>query len=221
MKILIVDDHALIRDALRGVLKELTHEATVLEAADSRQAMSLIDSNPDLHLILLDLNLPDRDGLAVLADLRRHHATISLVVLSASEDRDSILKAIDLGALGFIPKSAPHEVIVNALRLVFSGGVYIPLQALASVETREAKPVAQRSSMSPADCGLTERQMEVLALMMEGKSNKAISRMLDVAEPTVKHHVTAVLKALNVSNRTEAVIAVGSLGWDLPHITER
>jgi DNA-binding NarL/FixJ family response regulator len=75
--------------------------------------------------------------------------------------------------------------------------------------------------MSPADCGLTERQMEVLALMMEGKSNKAISRMLDVAEPTVKHHVTAVLKALNVTNRTEAVIAVGSLGWDLPHITER
>jgi DNA-binding NarL/FixJ family response regulator len=221
MKILIVDDHALIRDALRGVLKELTHEATVLEAADSRQAMSLIDSNPDLHLILLDLNLPDRDGLAVLADLRRHHATISLVVLSASEDRDSILKAIDLGALGFIPKSAPHEVIVNALRLVFSGGVYIPLQALASVETREAKPEAQRSPMSPADCGLTERQMEVLALMMEGKSNKAISRMLDVAEPTVKHHVTAVLKALNVTNRTEAVIAVGSLGWDLPHITER
>jgi DNA-binding NarL/FixJ family response regulator len=221
MKILIVDDHALIRDALRGVLKELTQEATVLEAADSRQAMNLIDANPDLHLILLDLNLPDRDGLAVLADLRRHHATISLVVLSASEDRDSILKAIDLGALGFIPKSAPHEVIVNALRLVFSGGVYIPPQALARVETREAMPVTPRSSMSPADCGLTERQMAVLALMMEGKSNKAISRMLDVAEPTVKHHVTAVLKALNVTNRTEAVIAVGSLGWDLPPITER
>jgi DNA-binding NarL/FixJ family response regulator len=221
MKILIVDDHALIRDALRGVLKELGQNATVLEAADSRQATRLIEANPDLHLILLDLNLPDRNGFAVLADLRRHHATISIVVLSASEDRGSILKAIDLGALGFIPKSAPHDVIVNALRLVFSGGVYIPPEALARAETREAKTAAQRSSKSPADCGLTERQMEVLALMMEGKSNKAISRMLDVAEPTVKHHVTAVLKALNVSNRTEAVIVVGSLGWDLPQIAQR
>ena len=221
MKILIVDDHALIRDALRGVLKELAQEATVLEAADSRQAMHLVEANPDLHLILLDLNLPDRDGFAVLADLRRRHATISLVVLSASDDRDSILRAIDLGALGFIPKSAPHDVIVNALRLVFSGGVYIPPEALARTraETREAKPAAQRP-MSPADCGLTERQIEVLALMMEGKSNKAISRLLDVAEPTVKHHVTAVLKALNVTNRTEAVIAVGSLGWQLPRIAE-
>jgi DNA-binding NarL/FixJ family response regulator len=146
MKILIVDDHALIRDALRGVLKELAQEATVLEAADSRQAMRLIEANPDLHLVLLDLNLPDRDGLAVLADLRRHHATISLVVLSASEDRDCILKAIDLGALGFIPKSAPHDVIVNALRLVFSGGVYTPPEALARTrtETREAKPATHR-----------------------------------------------------------------------------
>jgi DNA-binding NarL/FixJ family response regulator len=223
MKILLVDDHALIRDALRGVLKELAYEATVLEAADSRQAMRLVEANPDLHLILLDLNLPDRDGFAVLADLRRRHATISLVVLSASDDRDSILRAIDLGALGFIPKSAPHDVIVNALRLVFSGGVYIPPEALARTraETREAMPATQQRPMSPADCGLTERQLEVLALMMEGKSNKAISRLLDVAEPTVKHHVTAVLKALNVTNRTEAVIAVGSLGWQLPRIAER
>ena len=92
--------------------------------------MRLVEAHPDFHLILLDLNLPDRDGFAVLADLRRRHATISLVVLSASQDRDSILKAIDLGALGFIPKSSPHDVMVNALRLIFSGGVYIPPEAL-------------------------------------------------------------------------------------------
>jgi DNA-binding NarL/FixJ family response regulator len=215
MKILLVDDHALIRDALHGVLKELAPEATVLEAADSRQAMRLVEAHPDLHLILLDLNLPDRDGFAVLTDLRRRHATISLVVLSASQDRDSILKAIDLGALGFIPKSSPRDVMANALRLIFSGGVYIPPEALAPTEFKEH--VRQRP-MSPADLGLTGRQVEVLALMMEGKSNKAISRMLDVAEPTVKHHVTAVLKALNVTNRTEAVIAAGTLGWELPRI---
>jgi len=218
MKILIVDDHALIRDALRGVLKDLAQETTVLEAADSHHAMRLVEAHPDLHLILLDLNLPDRDGFAVLADLRSHHATISLVVLSASQDRDSILKAIDLGALGFIPKSSPRDVMVNALRLIFSGGVYIPPEALAPAEPKES---ARQRPMSPADLGLTGRQVEVLALMMEGKSNKAISRTLGVAEPTVKHHVTAVLKALNVTNRTEAVITVGTLGWELPRIAGR
>jgi len=219
MKVLLVDDHVLIRDALRGVLRELTDQATVLEAANFGQAMCLIESHPDLHLILLDLNLPDRDGFATLADLRKRYATISVVVLSAFHDRDNIIRALDLGALGFIPKSAPREVMVNALRLVFAGGIYIPPEALAVVENVE-RPVARRA-VSPADVGFTERQMEVLALMMQGKSNKAISRILNVAEPTVKHHVTAILRGLKVANRTEAVIAVGSLGWKLPQIAER
>src|SRR5437660_11120755 len=178
MKILLVDDHVLIRDALRGVLRELTSDATVLEASDSRQAMRLIEAHPDLHLILLDLNLPDRDGFSVIADLRRHHATISLVVLSASQDRDTVMRALDLGALGFSPKSAPREVMVNALRLVFAGGIYIPPEALIRPEAKVAKPALGRP-VSPADLGLTERQMEVLALMMQGKSNKVISRLLD------------------------------------------
>jgi DNA-binding NarL/FixJ family response regulator len=217
MKILLVDDHALIRDALRGIVKELAPDAAVLEAADSRQAMHLVKANPDLHLILLDLNLPDRDGFSVLADLRSHYATISCVVLSASQDRGSIVKAMDLGVLGFIPKSSPREVMVNALRLIFSGGIYIPPEALHRSEA--AKPPAV--PVSPADLGLTARQVEVLALMMQGKSNKAISRILDVAEPTVKHHVSAILKALKVMSRTEAVIAVGSFGWELPRIGDQ
>jgi DNA-binding NarL/FixJ family response regulator len=217
MKVLVVDDHALIRDALRGVLAELAADTSVLEASDSRQAMRLVEANPDLHVVLLDLGLPDRDGFAVLADLRRRHAAISVVVLSALSDRDSVLRAIDLGALGFIPKSAPREVMVNALRLVFAGGIYLPPEALARAEPKETKPPRPAS---PADLGLTERQQEVLALMMQGKSNKVISRRLEVAEPTVKHHVTAILKALKVANRTEAVIAVGSLGWQLPPVEE-
>jgi DNA-binding NarL/FixJ family response regulator len=219
MKALLVDDHVLIRDALRGVLKELTDDATVLEAADCLQAMRLIESHLDLHLILLDLNLPDGDGFAMLADLRRRFAAISVVVLSAFHDREKILRALDLGALGFIPKSAPRDVMVNALRLIFAGGIYIPPEALGRVE-KEPQPDAEHP-LSQADIGLTERQMEVLALMMQGKSNKVISRILEVAEPTVKHHVTAILKGLKVANRTEAVIAVGSLGWKLPQVTER
>jgi DNA-binding NarL/FixJ family response regulator len=220
MKILLVDDHVLIRDALRSILKEVATDAEVLEAADCRQAMRLIETHPDIHLILLDLNLPDRDGFAVLTDLRERYVTISLVVLSALHDRETVLRALDLGALGFIPKSAPRDVMVNALRLIFAGGVYIPPEALGRAESKERRPAAGRPVL-PADLGFTERQMEVLALMMQGKSNKAISRILDVAEPTVKHHVTAVLKGLKVANRTEAVIAVGSLGWDLPQIADR
>ncbi|HET9536006.1 MAG TPA: response regulator transcription factor [Mesorhizobium sp.] len=220
MKILLVDDHALIRDALRGVLKELAADAAILEASDSRQAMRLIEQHPDLHLILLDLNLPDRDGFAVLSDLRKRCATISIVVLSAFNARENVLRALDLGALGFIPKSSSREVMANALRLIFSGGVYIPPEALGRAETTVAVAALGRR-VSPTDLGLTERQMEVLALMMQGKSNKAISRILDAAEPTVKHHVTAILKALKVANRTEAVIAVGALGWELPQISDR
>jgi DNA-binding NarL/FixJ family response regulator len=220
MKILLIDDHVLIREALRGVLRELAGDATVLEASDSRQAMRLIEAHPDLHLILLDLNLPDRDGFAVLADLRKQFATISLVVLSAFHDRENIVRALDLGALGFIPKSAPRDVMVNALRLVFAGGIYIPPEALVRAGSKPQQAAAGRP-VSPADLGFTGRQMEVLALMMQGKSNKAISRILDVAEPTVKHHVTAILKSLKVANRTEAVIAVGALGWELPQVAER
>jgi DNA-binding NarL/FixJ family response regulator len=220
MKILVVDDHVLIRDALRGALKELHGVASILEASDGRQTMRLIQEHPDLALVLLDLNLPDRDGFAVLAELRKLYPTISIVVLSAFRDRDTIAKALELGAVGFIPKSAQREVMLKALQLVLAGGMYIPPEMLARAGS--PLPPAQRdvAPVSPADLGLTERQMQVLALMMQGKSNKAIGRALNLAEPTVKTNVTAVLKALKVSNRTEAVIAVGALGWVLLQVAD-
>jgi DNA-binding NarL/FixJ family response regulator len=218
MKILVVDDHVLIRDALRAALKELQDVTTVLEASDCRQAMELIQEHPDLALILLDLNLPDRDGFSVLAELRQRHPAVSIVVLSAFHDRDSVAKALDLGAVGFIPKSAKREVMLKALQLVLAGGMYIPPEILP--RPGSAPPLAghHTAPASPADLGLTERQMEVLALMMLGKSNKTIGRALGLAEPTVKTNVTAILKALKVSNRTEAVVAVGALGWVMPQV---
>jgi DNA-binding NarL/FixJ family response regulator len=223
VKILAVDDHALIREALRGVLKELKSDATVLEASSCSQAMQVIAEHPDLELILLDLNLPDRDGFSVLTELGERYPEISVVVLSAQQDRGSVVRALDLGALGFIPKSGQREVMVSALQLVFAGGIYIPPEILARDEPSarqrdEKQPATNRPSVSPADLRLTERQVDVLSLMMQGKSNKAICRVLNLAEPTVKNHVTAILKALEVSNRTEAVIAVGELGWKLPPI---
>jgi DNA-binding NarL/FixJ family response regulator len=222
VEILVVDDHALIREALRGVLKELKGEAIVLEASSCNQAMQVIGEHPNLDLILLDLNLPDRDGFSMLTELGERYPAISVVVLSAQQDRGSVLKALDLGALGFIPKSGQREVMLKALELVFAGGVYIPPEILARDEPSPRQgddpPVASRPTVSPAELGLTERQVEVLWLMMQGKSNKAICRALNLAEPTVKNHVTAILKALGVSNRTEAVIAVGKLGWKPPPI---
>jgi DNA-binding NarL/FixJ family response regulator len=218
MKSLVVDDHALIREALRAVLAELIDGAIILESNDCSQARSIIEKHADLRLILLDLNLPDGDGLALLAEVRKHRPAIALVMLSAFHDRDNVLRALDLGALGFIPKSSSREVMLNALRLVLAGGIYIPPEALETVSAEHAE---QPKPVSPAELGLTARQMEVVALMMRGKSNKAISRILDVAEPTVKHHVTAILKALKVSNRTEAVLAVAAQNWKLPRVEER
>lgn len=216
MKILVVDDHVLIREALRGVLKELKSEAMITEASDAQGALRQIEQNPDLELVLLDLNLPDRGGFEVLAEIRERYPAISVVVLSANDERDHVAKALDLGALGFIPKSSRREVMLGAFNLIFAGGVYVPPEILARAETRSA-PLPSTSFHAPKpvtahDLGLTERQMEVLLLMMQGKSNKAICRVLDLAEPTVKNHVTAILKALNATNRTEAVIAAGAMG---------
>ena len=226
MKILVIDDHPLIREALRSVFKELKADLIVLEAPNCRLAMGLIAEHQDIQLILLDLNLPDRDGFSVLAELRQHYPAMAVVVLSAQQDRPSVLKALHLGALGFIPKSGQREVMLGALQLVFAGGIYIPPEILDRDEPSDLQqpvaksPGANRRQVSPAELGLTGRQLDVLALMMQGKSNKAICRVLNLAEPTVKNHVTAILKALEVSNRTEAVIAVGELGWELSATTK-
>jgi DNA-binding NarL/FixJ family response regulator len=222
MQILVIDDHALIREALRTVLKELDEGVTIREAASWREATVHLEKAPVPDLVLLDLGLPDSDGFAVLSELREKFPAISIVVLSAFNDHDNVAKALDLGALGFIPKSASRAIMLGALRLVFAGGIYIPPDILNPGEPAssvlpgaKAKP---QPRVLPRDLGLTERQVEVLALMMLGKSNKAICRTLDLAEPTVKNHVTAILKALKVTNRTEAVIAVGNLGWQLPAV---
>lgn len=210
MKVLVVDDHVLIRDALRGVLRELEEDVEVLEAQDARQAARCIEGHPDLDLVLLDLYLPGGSGFEFLSDLRETRPALSVVVLSASQERADISRSLELGALGFIPKSASRDVMLGAFRLIFAGGVYVPPEVFG----RMPAPAPPRAGRPPtaAELGLTGRQMEVLRLMMQGKSNKAICRVLDLAEPTVKNHVTAILKALNVTNRTEAVVAAGALG---------
>ena len=219
MKFLVVDDHVLIREAMRGVITELESDATILEAETCRQAMSVIQQHADIALILLDLRLPDQDGFEALAQLRESYPAISVVMLSAFNDRDNVVKALDGGAVGFIPKTGSRDVLLSALRLILAGGIYIPPEILSrapNVAAAPGQPAAADRRPSPSELGLTERQLEVLALMMQGKSNKLICRALGLAEPTVKNHVSAILKALAVTNRTEAVLAVTALGWELP-----
>ncbi|MDD5295500.1 MAG: response regulator transcription factor [Rhodocyclaceae bacterium] len=213
MKILLVDDHPLIREAMRHVLAELADEVDLLGAGDAISALALLDQHPDLDLVLLDLSLPGPSGMAALDMIREHHPAMPVVVLSASDDTATVLNTLDRGAMGFIPKCSTNQVITNAIRLVLSGGVYVPPQAVAGGMTNTA-PRPQATSL--ADLTLTERQTEVLALMVQGLPNKMICRQMNLAEGTVKIHVTAILKALNVSNRTQAVITAGRLGFKLP-----
>src|SRR5215510_12197516 len=131
MKFLVIDDHVLIRESLRGVLKELKPEAAVVEATNAQEAMRLVAAHPDLLLVLLDLALPDRDGFQVLAEVRERHPTIPTVVLSGHHDRANVVRALDLGALGFIPKTAQRNVLLSAISLVLSGGIYIPPEILS------------------------------------------------------------------------------------------
>jgi DNA-binding NarL/FixJ family response regulator len=216
MKVLIVDDHALIREALHTVLKQLKRETVIFEASNSRQAMHIAEEHPDLNLVLLDINLPDRDGLSVLGELRDRYATIAIIILSASDDQDQVKRAFKLGALGFIPKTTEREVMLNAIELVLSGGIYIPSEILDREETTSPQLTSKLSTPEFIDgLGLTARQKEVLALLMQGKSNKVIAKTLDMGVPTVKNQITVVFKALKVTSRTEAVIKLGKMGWEL------
>jgi DNA-binding NarL/FixJ family response regulator len=216
MQFLVVDDHALIREAMIGDLRELSPECVIIEAQDARSALALLAKHAGLDLVLLDLNLPDQPGLDVLESIVRLYPTTAVVVLSAERDRGTIRRALDGGAQGFIPKAETRSVLVQALALILAGGTYVPKAALGGTGEPEPSPRALSDGPTPESLGLTDRQIDVLALLMEGKNNKLICRGLGLAEPTVKNHVSAILKALGATSRTEAVLAVTKLGWTFP-----
>ncbi len=221
MKILAVDDHPLIRDALSQVLKLLDPDMHLLSAATAHETLVTADRHPDLNLILLDLSLPDANGFEVLHQLREQHPGIPVVVLSATDDAATVMRALDDGAMGFIPKTSSNDVLLGALRLVLAGGVYLPAEVLRHSNATHplthapSTPAATPREVTCRDLGLTDRQAEVLALVVQGKPNKLICRNLNLAEGTVKIHISSILRALNVTNRTEAVVAVGKLGIKL------
>lgn len=223
MKILVVDDHPLIREAVRHVLAQLDEAVEVFDADSCAVATEQMLTHPDLDLVLLDLSLPGSSGLSALESLRERFPAVPVVVLSARDEPGVVVGALDAGAMGFIPKTSSNELMISALRLVFSGGVYVPPQAIAGGahdDTLVAEPAAPTPRVAPAEIGLTERQTEVLALMLQGMPNKVICRELNLAEGTVKIHVTAILKALGATNRTQAVIAASRLGLRVGNLTD-
>ncbi|HEX7044822.1 MAG TPA: response regulator transcription factor [Burkholderiales bacterium] len=206
MKILIADDHALFRAGMRHVLTQLGQDVEIIEAGDCDQALAQAAAHADVGLVLLDLHMPGKDGFAALETFSRQYPALPIVVLSASENRADMQRALDQGAMGFVQKSATASVVLSALRLVLAGGVYVPP---AMVQPAASAP-APRAAGDTA--GLTPRQLDVLAYVLEGKANKVIAAELGLTEATVKAHITAVFKALKVTNRTQAALAAERLG---------
>ena len=250
MKVLLVDDHPLVLSALQQVIQRVGTDTTVVGADSAAAARAALASADDFDLVLLDLSLGDADGFDVLVEFRNAYPAVPVVVVSASDRASDVIRAIDSGAMGFVPKRSSHGELHEALRMVMTGSMYVPPSMLGldfsrRVEMPERDPNALPppdfamgdAPLGPAaraephqkvpkleDVGLTPRQGEVLSLLLQGLPNKLIARQLNLSVETVKDHVAAVLRALGVSSRTQAVLAVsqmtqgqgGSFAWRLP-----
>jgi DNA-binding NarL/FixJ family response regulator len=202
MKIIFADDHTLFRAGMRHLLQQLDVELILFEAADHDGAAKLAAEHLDADLLLLDLAMPGQEPYSAIRDLRNRHPTLPIVVMSATNEVDEVQRAFDSGAMGFIPKHETAQVMLSALRLVLSGGIYMPPLLMRH------RPAASPNSASR----LTPRQLEVLRGIAEGKSNKEIGRAMKLSEATVKAHVMAVYRGLNVDNRVAAMLVAKEKG---------
>jgi DNA-binding NarL/FixJ family response regulator len=227
MNVLLIDDHTLFREGVVLLLRPLLADLHTMEAGSCEQALALLDQSPPPDLVLIDLGLPGMSGLEGIRLLHARHPGLPVVALSSSDDRTTVLQALDAGAMGFIPKSTGSAVFGAALRLILAKGIYLPpsvfLPGQASPVPAAGTPAAADASAPPgsttmpptrrpADLGLSPRQAEVLYLILQGKPTKQICRDLDLAPGTVKSHTSAVLRALNVTTRTQAVVVASQLG---------
>lgn len=201
MRILILDDHRLFLEGLRHVLAQLGEDTAILEANTTERALALLDDGERCDLILADLSLPGLDGFSFLAALRQRRITTPVVVISGTSDLGDVTRALDNGALGFIPKSLGSRELLIALNQVLDGEIYVPAAYARAVYDNHAGKNQRNGGAE----GIGPRQLEVLELMAEGKSNKQIATVLDITEATVKSHIGALFRALAVRNRTACV----------------
>ena len=224
MKALLIDDHPLILSGLQIVIRGLGDDVSVACVETARGARELLAEDASYDIVLLDLQLGDCSGFDLLEELRATYPSLSVVVVSSSDSNDDVSRAIYLGAMGFIPKRASNETLSEALSMVMAGGIYVPPMMLRSqvpsaagrrddhgwgVQPETCPPFDPANTRSSAAAlGLTPRQTDVLELLLQGQSNKLIARALNLSVETIKDHVAAVLRTLNVSSRTQAVVAV-------------
>jgi len=205
MKALLVDDHAMFRDGVSLLISLRFPGVELLQAGTLAQAVAVLARHADIDVALLDLAMPDSSGLDALTRLREQAPDLRIVVLSADDTPATVHGAIDLGAAGFIPKTAEGKVLEEALRIVLDGGVFMPRSVIGAPPAR-----ADTDAL-----GLSPRQLEVLRLLIEGAPNKRICRELSLAESTVKTHMQEIFRRLDVNNRTQAVIAAAKMGLRL------
>lgn len=209
MKTLLADDHPLMREGVRQVLSQLESAVEIVDAHDYPSLFAQTTRHLDLDLALVDLNMPGFVGVRGIAQYRSRFPDIPLVVLSASESPHDIRSALEAGALGYIPKSAPAPVMLAALRQVLAGDLYVPDCLGNSAPAAPPAPSADLDALR--SLGLTARQLDVARLLAQGHTNKTIGHLLSMSESTVKVHNTEIFKALGVSNRTEAVLEIQRL----------
>lgn len=210
MRALVIDDHPLVHEIMPAVLRKALGEVAVATEATLEAGLSRAAGSVQPDLVLLDLGLPGCDGLDAVSRFRGKFPKLPLVVLSGTCDRSSILAALEAGAVGYIPKTSKPDVMIAALKVVAAGGIYVPPEALEE----PVEKVATRRRRA-AELDLTERQKDVLRLILKGYNNERIAAELAIAPNTVKQHAHAVFTALGVSSRAEAMIAAARLGLSL------
>ncbi len=216
MKILVADDHKLVRDGLKPFLLELAPDVEVLDAANMDEALAVASAASDLGLVLLDLMMPGMDGLKGLEALRAKCPAVPVVIVSGFSSRDHVVSAVQAGAAGFIPKTVSGTAMVNALRLVLSGEKYLPSSTFfddPSNQMSMPNPAAKPAGVPPPFDKLSRREAEILALLVEGRTNKEIALCLDLQEITIKVHLRNVYRKIGAANRAQAVRIAMSSGW--------
>jgi len=214
--LIVADDHPLFRDALIHAIENCVDGAHIVEADSLDSLQSVVEANPDADLLLLDLNMPGVSGFSALAYIRNNHESLPTVIVSAMDDPAVIRRSIQHGASGFIPKSSPITAIEDGIKAVLDGEVWIPV----GVDLQDDRLDRDEAGIAAAVGTLTPHQFRVLMMLGEGLLNKQIAYQLGVSEATIKAHVTAILRKMNVNNRTQAVLAVQQLRIDAPSMME-
>lgn len=214
-KILIADDHPLFREAIHNVVSSGFPDSTIMETADLDATLELTREHDDLDLILLDLNMPGMQGLNGLITLRNEAPTIPVVIVSAEQDKQVVLQAITYGAVGFITKSLARAQMTDAIQQILNGNVFLPSDIIRTQSTGSRRSGYEQNSLSPELLQtLTRKQLLVLEHMTKGESNKQIAYNMNIAETTVKAHVSAILRKLNVHNRVQAILSAGDIDFN-------